>query len=147
MAEGTKNLYNPHQGLTGRDGGPYLDEEEARLAEIRRAKVEGREPDLDNPPATAGIPLVTAGQLVSQALGVNSNPSQASYDPGAHAVELLAKNESFPVNPHSSRELTQDEKDALKAESENPVTSNPASSVVASKDPEAFDAKKTTTKK
>lgn len=69
-----KPLYNANDGLTGRSGGPYLDELEAEQAEIRRAKIEGREPDLDNPPATAGIQLNTADRMI-HTVGVNSNPS------------------------------------------------------------------------
>lgn len=69
-------LYNANDGITGRSGGPYLDEEEARAAEVRRARVEGREPDLDNPPATAGIQLNTASQMLST-IGVN-HPSYVS---------------------------------------------------------------------
>lgn len=70
-------LYNKNDGITGRDGGPYLDNLEAEAAEKRRALVEGREPDLDNPPATAGIVLVTGSELAST-VGVNSIPSQES---------------------------------------------------------------------
>ena len=68
-------LFNANDGLTGRDGGPYLDEEEAREAEIRRARAEKREPDLDNPPASAGIVLLTPAQALANA-GVNNLPSQ-----------------------------------------------------------------------
>lgn len=68
-------LYNANDGVTGRDGGPYLDEIEAREAEKRRAIVEGREPDLDNPPATAGIQLNTAAQMIYGA-GPVLHPSQ-----------------------------------------------------------------------
>lgn len=57
-------LFNPNDGLSGRDGGPYLDIEQAKADEIIRAKREGREPDLDNPPANAGIPLSAAHQLL-----------------------------------------------------------------------------------
>ena len=67
-------LYNPNDGLTGRGGGPYLDQEEDRLAEERRARIEGREPDLENPPASGGTVLVTAGQLLANQ-GVNNLPS------------------------------------------------------------------------
>lgn len=77
----TQKLYNPNDSVTGRDGGPYLDEEEARQAEFRRAQVEDREPDYDNPPAIAGVPLVPASDLVSTAT-VNNLPSQA------HNVDL-----------------------------------------------------------
>jgi hypothetical protein len=57
-------LFNPNDGLVGRDGGPYADVESARHDETRRARVEGREPDYDNPGPNAGIPLVTAAQLI-----------------------------------------------------------------------------------
>jgi hypothetical protein len=138
MAE-TKNLFNPHDGLTGRDGGPYLDQEERRLAEIRRAAVEDREPDFDNAPATAGTPLVTAGQLVAMA-NPNSNPSQAEYDPGTDAVEKLAKDESFPVNAFSSREVTQAEVDAASAEEDaDDHLKNPANPTTVSEDVETYD--------
>jgi len=38
---------------------PYLDDVERERAEIQRAKIEGREPDLENPPAVQGTPYVT----------------------------------------------------------------------------------------
>ena len=60
-------LYNANDGLTGRTGGPYLDIEQAKQAEIQRAKVEDREPNFDTMAASAGIQLVTAEQLLSQA--------------------------------------------------------------------------------
>lgn len=142
MAEARTNLYNPHEGLTGRDGGPYLDREEARLAEIRRAEIEGREPDLENPPATAGIPLVTARQLV-QLAGANSVPSQSGYNPDADAIDKLAKDESFPVNPHSNRAASEQEVNQGRADAgENPVAGNPAHGAIASKDADLFDDKK-----
>lgn len=59
-----EKLYNPHDGLGKRDGGPYLDQIELEQAEIRRAKVEGREPDFENLQGTAGVRLVTAEELV-----------------------------------------------------------------------------------
>jgi hypothetical protein len=145
MVEAVKNLYNPHEGITGRDGGPYLDREEARLAEIRRAEIEGREPNLDNPPATAGIPLVTAGQLVGMT-GANSNPSQTQYQVEAEAIEVIAKNESFPVSAHSQRAKTDAEKEADANAEKNPVGSNPAHGAYASKDEDFFTEKKTSRK-
>lgn len=71
-----KPLYNPNDGFTGRDGGPYLDLEQAKVAETHRALVEGREPDYDNVPATAGIPLQTAEKQFAT-IGVNNLPSQS----------------------------------------------------------------------
>lgn len=57
------NLYDAQKGRVPRTGGPYLDEIQAEEAERRRAKAEGREPDLDNPGPYAGTALVTASQL------------------------------------------------------------------------------------
>ena len=80
-----QNLYNANDGLTGRDGGPYLDLEEARVAEVKRATIEGREPDFENMPASAGIQLVTAGQALANA-GVVNLPSQADNKDAAEAA-------------------------------------------------------------
>lgn len=84
-------LYNANDGLTGRGGGPYLDQEEDILAEERRARIEGRKPDLKNPPASAGTVLVTAGQLLANA-GVNNLPSVQNATAGGEeaAVKALA---------------------------------------------------------
>lgn len=135
MTENTKNLYNPHAGLTGRDGGPYLDQEERRLAEVRRAAIEGREPDFDNAPAVAGTPLVTAGQLIQQA-NPTSNPSQANADPYAYAVDSLAQSEDFPVDAFSKRPVDDDE--VARSEELNPKD-NPASPLYVSDDSEGTD--------
>ena len=56
-------LYDANEGLVPRSGGPYLDVLQREQAEIRRAKIENREPDLENPPAVAGTVLVTKSQL------------------------------------------------------------------------------------
>lgn len=134
----TKNLYNPHDGLTGRDGGPYLDQEERRLAEITRAAKEGREPDFDNAPATAGTPLVTAATLVALH-NPASNPSQFANETLPNAVDKLAADESFPVNAFTSRDKTVEEVDAEKA-AKDPKP-NPADPTVISTDDGFFDDK------
>lgn len=128
-----RNLYNPHDGLTGRDGGPYLDQEERNLAEIIRAAKEGREPDFENAPATAGTPLVTAATLV-QIANPASNPSQEAADPYAYAVDSLAKDESFPVNAFTSRPKTEEEVAADKGDNPEDIHSNPANATVVSTD-------------
>jgi len=134
------NLYNPHDGLTGRDGGPYADQEERRLAEIIRAQKEDREPDFDNAPATAGTPLVTAATLVNIA-NPASNPSQQGNDPYAYAVDTLAGEEDFPVEAFSSREKTEQETDQEEKEKNASVFDNPANPTVISKDEDADDKK------
>lgn len=132
---GEKHLFNPHDGLTGRDGGPYLDQEERRLAEVVRAAKEGREPDFENAPATAGTPLVTADTLVRIA-NPASNPSQFASEVLPNAVERLAKEEDFPVSPFSTRETTDLEDQAEKdAETANDHLTNPANPTVTSVDP------------
>src|SRR5688572_23256095 len=86
----TREFFNPHQGVKGRDGGPYLDIEEREQAEIRRANREGREPDLDpaTMPAVAGTPLVTEGELIDNSILGNPSMVRAEFaadtGPSAH---------------------------------------------------------------
>ncbi len=49
--------YPTHVGRAANDHGVYLDDVQRREAEILRAKIEGRKPDLKNPPAVQGTPL------------------------------------------------------------------------------------------
>lgn len=95
-------LYNANDGVTGRDGGPYLDEIEAREAEKRRAIVEGREPDLDNPPATAGIQLNTAAQMI-YGPGPVLHPSQEhmQYNHAAVGFQAAADNDEILLTQRS----------------------------------------------
>lgn len=128
------NLYNPHDGLTGRDGGPYLDQEERRLAEIVRAAKEDRKPDFDSAPAVAGTPLVTSAELVGMA-NPASNPSQMNtVDAMTNAVDTLAKEESFPVNAFASRDKTDAEKEATRLSESTDPHDNPANPTVISTD-------------
>lgn len=71
-------FFNQHDGTAGRLPGQYLDEIENKQAEILRAAQEDREPDLDNPGATAGTPLVT-----EDALSDNSINHREVIDPDA----------------------------------------------------------------
>lgn len=64
VSEETAPVYNINDGLYGRDGGPYLDQELQRQQEILNARREGREPDFDNLPIPAGIVAVGAKTLV-----------------------------------------------------------------------------------
>lgn len=98
-------LYNPHDGLTGRDGGPYLDIVERERAEVARAKVEDREPNFDEAPAIAGTPLVTGAQLAFMA-NPSSVPSQSSNDPAARAIDAMAENDDFPTTSVTTVEMT-----------------------------------------
>lgn len=59
----TIDLYDTNEGKVPRTGGPYLDKLQREEAEKWRAKAEDREPDYDNPPATAATQLVTKDAL------------------------------------------------------------------------------------
>lgn len=79
-------LYNPNDRLTGRDGGPYLDQVQNLEAEKLRAKVEDREPDFDNPAASAGIQLSTAAQLLR---AVDVNMPSKFHETGPEAERMF----------------------------------------------------------
>jgi hypothetical protein len=70
------DLFNVNDGLTGRDGGPYLDQVERRHAEDQRAIMEGREPNYETMGGTVGTVYVTAKGLMGTE-SVNNIPSQA----------------------------------------------------------------------
>ena len=106
MGDKVVALFNANDGLTGRDGGPYLDLEEAREAEIRRARVENRKPDLENPPASAGIVLLTGKQVVSN-LGVNNLPSQDdSYTAEDKALRAVADDKDNNLRVYGEVDLS-----------------------------------------
>lgn len=105
MADAKKvDLYNPNDGLTGRDGGPYLDLEEARLAEERRARAEGRKPDFDTVHGYAGMPLVTAGQLVRDVSTLNV-PSRDGTPVLEDAAAKFASSDNVSATPITSVEV------------------------------------------
>jgi hypothetical protein len=58
----------PATALQNRPPGIYMDDLEREGAEVWRAKLEGREPDLENPPPTAGTPLRPLAHLVDSAV-------------------------------------------------------------------------------
>lgn len=134
MARNDVPLYNPHDGLTGRDGGPYLDEVERRNAEIVRAAKEKRDPDFDNAPATAGTPLVT-GPVLANIANPSSNPSMEAQVPdfGVKAAETLSKDKNSLLNVAATRKKTDFETEQEKAEAAGP-SANPASPTVISVD-------------
>lgn len=88
-----RGFYNPHDGIKGRDGGPYLDFVEREAAEKIRAQREDREPVSDgSTPAVAGTPLVTAAQLIDNS--TTSNVSRAN----APGFERALSDETFGAN-------------------------------------------------
>jgi hypothetical protein len=128
MANAKKvDLYNPNDGLLGRDGGPYLDQVEAAQAEIRRAAVEGREPDLENPGPYSGIHLVTAGQLVHDVSTLNV-PSRDGTGVQDEAAQALANSEHVLSSAVASVEDINgaSNEDVVKAEKEVSATGTSA---------------------
>jgi hypothetical protein len=109
MGTDTVPLFNANDRVTGRDGGPYMDLEQAKLAEVRRAEVEGREPDLENPPAYAGIQLNTAGQQ-EYTIGVSGIHSQENRNVTNPDVTFQGAVESKDtlLQPFSERESFED---------------------------------------
>ena len=79
-------LYDVNKGVNGRDGGPYLDEIEAQEAERRRAFIENREPDLDNPGPYQGSVLVDAETLIQ-----NHNSTRHGKFEGEIKVDPVAE--------------------------------------------------------
>lgn len=107
-------VYNVNDGLVGRNGGPYLDEELAKRAEELNARREDRKPNYDpkhlKTVSHPGINLVTGDQLLkvsadagSVALSENGgkitapeygkidNPVKADQEKQAARTETAAK--------------------------------------------------------
>ena len=134
----TVKLYNVNDGVTGRDGGPYMDQVDAIQAEIQRAKVEGREPDLDNPPATAGQVLVTGSQLLLNSNAIPASKQNTSVHlqeieakpAGEIEVEVIEQGPVWPLSPMVDPEGEPVEYDAAKVQSdaaETETVDNPPS--------------------
>lgn len=104
----TVALYNAQHGKTPRTGGPYLDDVEREQAEIRRAKVEGREPDLDNPPPTAGTVLVPKSMLVERDADKNhlSDTVEVTNEPEAYYQVPVEKTEPDPTQPDFDNDMS-----------------------------------------
>lgn len=81
--EHVKNVpfMNEHDGIHGRIPGQYEDIHERELAEIARARVEDREPDFKNLPATAGTPLITKDRQLAKGATAQSEPYPANAEP------------------------------------------------------------------
>jgi hypothetical protein len=111
------NLYNVNDGLVGRDGGPYLDQEEQRAAEERRAIIEDREPDLENPGATAGTVLVPAVTLVQNAASLNV-PSRDNTAVLTDAANSLAESDAVSATVAATVPVEEPEEEEAPAEEE-----------------------------
>lgn len=95
------DLYNINDGVYGRDGGPYLDVEQAKAEEVRRAAIEDREPDFTNL-VSVGAPLVTADQLIQQHNNTRISRQDQEKFTGEITAPVVATVEDAP-------EVTEDE--------------------------------------
>lgn len=94
-----------------RDGGPYADVEQLKAAEIKRAAVEGREPDF------SGIPTVIprtgfdeSGQILLATADPASN-NLPTADPSQLTIDV--------VNGSVAEEVAQEEQEATDSATEN----------------------------
>ena len=62
----TVKVYNPNDGITGRDGGPYHDIEEAKAREARSAQRESRTVNKNATPRGIGIPEKTERDILDR---------------------------------------------------------------------------------
>lgn len=102
MTEQTIPLYDANKGLLKRTGGPYLDEVERNKAEERRAVIEDREPDLENPPAIAGTQLVP-----KQFLRENDTDHSHAALGGYVELENEPEGQTVYVEPENNPDPTQ----------------------------------------
>ena len=104
----TVHLYNAAHGKTPRTGGPYLDDVEREEAEKRRAKFENREPDLENPPASAGTVLVPKSALVERDADKNhlSDTVEVTNEPVASYEVPVEKTEPDPTQPDFDNDMS-----------------------------------------
>jgi hypothetical protein len=137
---GEVKLYNVQEGLHGRGPGMYSDREEQIAAEKRAALVEGREPDFDNLPPTAGTVLVTAEQLVA-ASTVNA-PSYLDSQERADVAQAMV--DAAPVEHVAVVEIP-DEEEEVPAEPAPEPTEAKAEETSATKTDAKADAKATST--
>lgn len=72
-------LFNPNDGLHGRQGGPFLDQVQQRQQEETRAIREGREPDYDNMQPAVGMELRTEEQLLQEAIHSATPPELVNF--------------------------------------------------------------------
>lgn len=74
-------VYNVTEGLSGRDGGPYLDRVQSLEHEVVSASREGREPNYENPLPGPGVQAVTAGALFAAHPPLATGPTEITVDP------------------------------------------------------------------
>lgn len=116
-----RDFYNPFDGTRGRAGGVYLDMVERHQAEELRAMSEGREPDLKNPPAATGTPLVINAMRVDNTF---ANPGSDPVNPvkEVHPVSTLPVDVGIATGTTDTQVL---EQQLAEAQARNESVENP----------------------
>ena len=125
MAE-TVKVYNPNDGITGRDGGPYLDIEEAKAREARSAEREGRTFTKNEAPRGIGSPEKTERDILDRRYIPGSLGGEAAQDDivekhlkNGNVGEVVVNRGGFETTHDiPSLDLDEDETDKSKAKSE-----------------------------
>lgn len=119
----TVKVYNPNDGITGRDGGPYLDLEEAKAREARSAAVEKRDVNKNETPRGIGIPEKTQREILDRRYIPGSLGGEPKQDDlvekhleRGNVGELKVNDKEFKTT-HDIPELDEEPKDEPKKSS------------------------------
>lgn len=113
-------LFNPNEGLHGRQGGPFLDDVQRKQAEETRAIREGREPDYENMQPYVGDQLRTEEQLLQEAIHSATPPELIGFE-GISAKPLLEIADEDMASDPANPAVKEQESDEEKNEDEEPV--------------------------
>lgn len=102
-------LFNPNEGLHGRQGGPFLDNVQRRQAEETRAIREGREPDYENMQPYVGDQLRTEEQLLQEAIHSATPPELTKFEGITAAPVLEVADEDMASDPEDPAVKEQEE--------------------------------------
>lgn len=94
-----EKLYNPNDGVQGRQGGPFLDQVHIREAEEAAALREGREPNFENPSTFGTVPLVTEDQLLRDGVMRGEITAQELREFNGVKAKPLVEREDDPETP------------------------------------------------
>lgn len=126
------DLYNINDGLFGRDGGPYLDQEQQRAQEVVNARREGRQPEFDNLPLTSGIVPVRLGEL-AQSHAMFRIAGQEALEGESVLAEPVTKTQNFKDEGAEARTVAaaEQEKEEREVRADEP---NPSEGKAADED-------------
>lgn len=116
-------LFNPNDGLHGRQGGPFLDQVQQRQQEETRAIREGREPDYDNMQPAVGMELRTEEQLLQEAIHSATPPELVNFK-GVTAEPVIEIPDEVNEPDDDGDYVADDETDDLSEDNSEPVNTD-----------------------